>query len=81
MALKIVGMILIFAGCFSLYEAARAVNQGSITPHEREGDYQIKRGDPDFDREVATRRIGGVTLIGIGIGCLFIKRKADKGEE
>jgi hypothetical protein len=74
MALKIVGIILILFGCFGLYEAAHAVSQGSIIPMESASNYPIKRGEPEFDREVATRRIGGITLIGIGIACLFIKK-------
>lgn len=81
MALKIVGIILILVGCFSFYEAAQAVNQGHISPFESASDNLIKRGDPDFDKEVAMRRVGGGTLIGIGICCLFIKGKADKGEK
>lgn len=79
--MKIVGIILILAGCFSLYEAARAVNQGRITSFESENDSPIKRGEPDFDKQVKIRRVGGITLIGLGIGCLFIKQKADKDKE
>jgi hypothetical protein len=79
--LKIVGIILILFGGFSIYEAAHAVNQGRISPLESAGDYQLKRGDPDFDREVMTRRIGGFTLIAIGIGCLLIKRKGNEDEK
>lgn len=79
MMLKIVGIILILVGCYSFYEAQQAVNLGRISPFESEGNNPvIKRGDPDFDKQVATRRIGGGTLIGLGIGCLFIKRKADE---
>lgn len=76
MAMKIVGIILILVGCYSLYEAQQAVNQGRISPFEGEtADPVIKRGDPDFNKQVATRRVGGGTLIVLGIGCLFIKRK------
>ena len=81
MALKIVGIILILVGCFGLYEAAHAVTQGQITPFESASDYLIKRGDPDFDKEVSIRRVGGFTLIGIGVACLFIKKKCDQDEE
>lgn len=81
MALKLLGLVLILVGCFSLYEAAQAVRQGHISPLESEGDYQLKRDDPGFDREVTTRRVGGFTLIGIGVGCLLIKRKGNKDEK
>jgi hypothetical protein len=81
MALRIVGIILILVGCFGLYEAAHAVTQGQITPFESASDYLIKRGDPDFDKEVSIRRVGGFTLIGIGVACLFIKKKGDQDEE
>jgi len=79
MVLKIVGIILILIGCYDFYEAHQAVNQGRISAVESaSNDSIIKPDDPDFDKQVATRRIGGSTLIAIGIGCLFIKRKADE---
>ena len=81
MKLKILGIVLILIGCFGFYEAAQAVNQGSISPFESASDYLIKRGDPDFDKEVSIRRVGGGTLIGIGVACLFIKRRTDEDEE
>ena len=74
MGLKIVGIILILFGCYGLYEAAQAVKQGEITPFESASNYVIKRGDPDFDKEVSVRRVGGFTLIGIGVACLVIKK-------
>ena len=67
MALRIVGITLILFGCFSFYEAAHAVNQGRITPFEEGADVEIKRGEPDFNRQVTIRLVGGITLIGIGI--------------
>jgi hypothetical protein len=74
MALKIFGIILILVGCFGLYEAWRAVNQGHITRLDSDSNYPVQRGDPDFDKEVSVRRIGGITSIGLGIGCLLIKK-------
>jgi hypothetical protein len=76
--MKIVGVVLILFGCFGLYEAAQAVKQGEITPFESASNYLIKRGDPDFDKEISIRRVGGFTLIGLGIGCLFIKGKGGR---
>lgn len=74
MAIKIFGIILILFGCYGLYEASQAVKQGQITPFESASNYLIKRGDPDFDKEVSIRRVGGFTLIGIGVACLLIKK-------
>ena len=47
----------------------------------RPGPGRFDHRDPDFDREVMTRRIGGFTLIAIGIGCLLIKKRGNEDEK
>ena len=81
MVRKIGGIILILFGCFCFYDAARAVNRGRIVPNDSEAGREIERGDPDFDYEVTDLRIYGGVSIGLGIACLFIKRKAKEAEE
>lgn len=83
MALKIIGIVLILLGIFTIYQARAESQKGFITKCAPEGNlcYEVKKSDPQYAREAAYTVVGSVVMIGFGIVFLCLKTKPESDDE
>ena len=81
--MKIIGIIMILVGIFSIFYAGQGSKKGRIVEYRGDGGpgWELRKGDPKFDEEIRSGFIGGAVMIGLGIVFLCIPKSDNEEDE
>ena len=81
--MKVIGIIMILVGIFGIFYTIQGSQKGQIVSYSGDGGsgWELRKGDPEFDKEIRYGYIGGVIMVGLGVAFLFVKSKDNDEEE
>ena len=82
--MRVIGIIMILVGIYGIFDHVSAAKSGQLESFRADGDFigrKIKRGDPDFNREIGYGIVGNTLLAGFGVLFLLVKNDEDDEAE